>query len=115
MNDKQRLLVMIGSGSIMVFLITILGLGFSPIYTWIDTSEINWKYEKSKVQWSDRDEWTEWAEKLKKEQGIKRTKVGLPLLFQRPNKEDEKTNWLGIISIFNITFCIVGFNLFKDT
>ena len=30
MNDEQKLLVMIGTGSFMVFLITIFGLGFSP-------------------------------------------------------------------------------------
>ncbi len=30
MNDKQKLLIMIGTGSLMVFLITIFGLGFSP-------------------------------------------------------------------------------------
>ena len=30
MNDKQKLLVMIGTGSFMVFLITIFGLGFLP-------------------------------------------------------------------------------------
>ena len=32
MNDKQRLLVMVGSGSILVFLITILGLGAIVFY-----------------------------------------------------------------------------------
>jgi len=30
MNDKQKLLIMVGTGSFMVFLITIFGLGFSP-------------------------------------------------------------------------------------
>ena len=30
MNDKQKLLVMIGAGSFLVFIITIFGLGFSP-------------------------------------------------------------------------------------
>ena len=114
MNDKQRLMVMVGSGSLMVFIITIFGLGFSPVHKWLDTSEINWQYEKSNVDWDSQEEWYEWAEELKKEKGIKRTKVGLPLLFSKPTKQGEKTNWLGIIAVFNITFSIVGFKLFKD-
>ena len=59
MNDKQRLMVMIGSGSLMVFIITIFGLGFSPIHKWLDTSEINWQYEKSNVNWDSKEEWYE--------------------------------------------------------
>ena len=114
MNDKQRLMVMVGSGSLMVFIITVFGLGFSPIHKWLDTSEINWQYEKSNVDWDSQEEWYEWAEELKKEKGIQRTKVGLPLLFSKPTKLGEKTNWLGIIAIFNITFSIVGFKLFRD-
>ena len=38
MNDKQKLLVMVGAGSVLVFLITIFGLGFSPVHKWLDTS-----------------------------------------------------------------------------
>jgi len=114
MNDKQRLMVMVGSGSLMVFIITIFGLGFSPVHKWLDTSEINWQYEKSNFEGDSKEEWYKWAEQLKKEKGIERTKVGLPLLFSKPTKQDEKTNWIGIIAVFNITFCIVGFKLFKD-
>ncbi len=115
MNDKQRLLVMIGAGSFIVFIITIFGLGFTPVHRWLETTEINWEYEKSNVNWDNKEDWYKWAEKLKKERAIQRTKVGLPLLFSKPTKQGEKINWLGIIALFNITFCIVGFGLFKDT
>ena len=114
MNDKQKLLVMFGTGSVLVFLITVFGLGFSPVHTWLDTSEIDWEYEKSNVDFDNEKDWYKWAGELKKEKGIERTKVGLPLLFSKPKKKGEKTNWLGIIAIFNITFSIVGFKLFRD-
>ena len=52
MNDKQKLLVMFGTGSVLVFLITVFGLGFSPVHKWLDTSEINWEYEKSNVDFN---------------------------------------------------------------
>ena len=114
MNDKQRLLVMVGTGSLLVFLITIFGLGFSPVHKWLDTSEIDWEYEKSNVDFDNDKDWYKWAGELKKEKGIERTKIGLPLLFSKPTKQGEKTNWLGIIAIFNIAISSVGFFLFKD-
>ena len=67
MNDTQKLLVMGGTGSLLVFLITIFGLGFSPIHRWLDTSEINWEYEKSNVDFDNEKEWYKWAEDLKYE------------------------------------------------
>ena len=114
MNDKQRLLVMVGTGSLLVFIITIFGLGFSPVHKWLDTSEIDWEYEKSNVDFDNDKDWYKWAGELKKEKGVERTKVGLPLLFSKPTKQGEKTNWLGIIAIFNIAVSSVGFFLFKD-
>ena len=114
MNDKQRLLVMVGTGSLFVFLITIFGLGFSPIHKWLDTSEIDWKYEKSNVDFDNEKDWYKWAGELKKEKGTYRTKIGLPLFFNKPTKDGEKTNWLGIIATFNIVVSITGFFLFKD-
>ena len=114
MNDKQRLLIMVGTGSLLVFLITIFGLGFSPVHKWLDTSEINWEFEKSNVDFDNDKDWYKWAGELKKEKGIYRTKVGLLLLFNKPTKEGEKTNWLGIIACFNIVLCLTGFFLFKD-
>ena len=56
MNDKQKLLVMVGTGSFLVFLITIFGLGFSPVHKWLDTSEIDWEYEKSNVDFDNEKE-----------------------------------------------------------
>ena len=53
MNDRQKLLVMMGTGSFFVFLITIFGLGFNPVHRWLDTSEINWEYEKSNVDFDN--------------------------------------------------------------
>ena len=114
MNDKQRLLVMVGTGSLLVFIITIFGLGFSPVHRWLDTSEIDWEYEKSNVDFDNDKDWYKWAGELKKEKGVERTKVGLSLLFSKPTKQGEKTNWLGIIAIFNIAVSSVGFFLFKD-
>ena len=114
MNDKQRLLVMVGTGSLLVFIITIFGLGFSPVYRWLDTSEIDWEYEKSNVDFDNDKDWYRWAGELKKEKGVEQTKVGLSLLFSKPTKQGEKTNWLGIIAIFNIAVSSVGFFLFKD-
>ena len=114
MNDKQRLLVMVGTGSLLVFIITIFGLGFSPVHRWLDTSEIDWEYEKSNVDFDNDKDWYRWAGELKKEKGVEQTKVGLSLLFSKPTKQGEKTNWLGIIAIFNIAVSSVGFFLFKD-
>ena len=114
MNDKQRLLVMVGTGSLLVFLITIFGLGFSPVHKWLDSSEIDWEYEKSNVDFDNDKDWYKWAGELKKEKGVERTKIGLPLLFSKPTKQGEKTNWLGIIAIFNIAVSSVGFILFKN-
>ena len=114
MNDKQRLLIMVGTGSILVLLITIFGLGFTPMHKWLDTSDINWEFEKSNVDFDNEKDWYKWAGELKKEKGTYRTKVGLPLLFNKPTKEGEKTNWLGIIACFNIVLCLTGFFLFKD-
>ena len=114
MNDKQRLLVMVGTGSLLVFIITIFGLGFSPVHRWLDTSEIDWEYEKSNVDFDNDKDWYKWAGELKKEKGVERTKVGIPLLFSKPTKQGEKTNWLGIIAIFNIAASSVGFFLFKE-
>tara|TARA_B100001559_G_scaffold306097_1_gene297003 strand:- start:430 stop:819 length:390 start_codon:yes stop_codon:yes gene_type:complete len=114
MNDKQRLLVMVGTGSLLVFIITIFGLGFSPVHRWLDTSEIDWEYEKSNVDFDNDKDWYKWAGELKKEKSVERTKVGFSSLFSKPTKQGEKTNWLGIIAIFNIAVSSVGFFLFKD-
>ena len=61
------LLVMVGTGSLLVFIITIFGLGFSPVHRWLDTSEINWEYEKSNVDFDNEKDWYKWAGELKKE------------------------------------------------
>ena len=53
---------MVGTGSLLVFLITIFGLGFSPVHKWLDTSEIDWEYEKSNVDFDkiDLEDWHKW-------------------------------------------------------
>ena len=66
MDDKQRFLVMVGTGSLLVFLITIFGLGFAPVHKWLDTSEINWESEKSNVDFDNDKDWYKWAGELKK-------------------------------------------------
>ena len=114
MNKLQKIFVMVGTGSVAVFLITIFGLGFSPVHKWLDTSEIDWEYEKSNVDFDNEKDWYKWAGELKKEKGTYRTKIGLPLLFNKPTKEGEKINWLGIIALFNIVVCEIGWFLFKD-
>lgn len=45
MNDKQKLLVMVGAGSLLVILITIFGLGFG-YERWFSTSNIDTSVER---------------------------------------------------------------------
>ena len=139
MNDKQRLFVMVGTGSLLVLLITIFGLGFGS-HSWYDTSEVDtsverWiretglklkettdtefpifkedgKVEKRKtVGIEDKTaEYKTWKNNTAEKERVERTEIGLPLLF----KKDGITNWFGIIACFNIAVCSVGFVLFKD-
>ena len=112
MNDKQRLLIMLGTGSFLVLLITILGLGFGS-HSWNDTSKVDTsseRYTRENPGKFDPDNFTAWAYETWNDEGIKRTEIGLPLLF----KKNDKINWLGIIACFNIAFSLTGFFLFKD-
>ena len=73
MNDKQKIFAMVAVGSIILWFITVFGLGFDG--------------ESPGRILSD---------------------------FQYYFKKGDRTNWLGIIAIFNIAVSILGFFLFKD-
>ncbi len=113
MNDKQRLLIMVGTGSFLVLLITIFGLGYGS-HSWNDTSKVDTsseRYDRENPKGGfDPNNFRSWIYKTNEEEGIKRKEYGIPLLF----KKVDKTNWLGIIACFNIAFCLTGFFLFKD-
>ena len=51
-----------------------------------------------------------WKTQKKMMEGVQTTKVGIPSVF----KSNRQTNWLGIIALFNIVACTIGFFLFKD-
>ena len=156
MNDQQKLLIMIGAGSFMVFLITIFGLGFLPYNVYLskgyksdplmylfDTKmremverEVNYQYDSYKA---DKDyrvkyfyKYLDDSEKILFNRYVDDT-IEYKRWKQSPSKKNyhfnpkqifkttpitnpasSKTNWLGIIAIFNIAFSITGFYLFKN-
>ena len=90
MNDKQKLLVMFGTGSVLVFLITVFGLGFSPVHKWLDTSEIDWEYEKSNVDFDNEKDWYKWAGELKKKKVLNELKLGFHYFLVNQQKKVKK-------------------------
>ena len=72
-NKMQKIFAMVAVGSIILWFITVFGLGF-------DGDSPNDIYSS----------------------------------FQYYFKQGNRTNWLGIIAIFNIAVSILGFFLFKD-
>ena len=79
---------MIGVGSLAVFLITVLFLGFDGVAKWVDFGI--------------------------DDNNVVRTDVGIKFLFKKHPREGGGVNWLGIIAVFNIVVSSVGFFLFKD-
>ena len=75
-NKMQKIFAMVAVGSIILWLITVFGLGF------------------------DGD--------------IRGYEGEIYSGFQYYFKQGSRTNWLGIIAIFNIAVSILGFFLFKD-
>ena len=157
MNTLQKIFVMVGLGSLVVFLITIFALQFSPTYTWFDDSHVdvsraryqiktgivlpdddkyyneyynyyNSYYTLAKEGPSDGDmknktlvsNFKEWQDKKKKREGVTKREWVFSKMFKKymgldaNNKAIRETNWLGITALFNITFCSIGFFLFKD-
>ena len=129
---------MVSLGSLAVFLITILALGFSPTYTWFDDSHVdvskaqyqiqtgivltdddNYNYHKNS-HYNSNSDFIHWQDKKKKKEGVTKRKWVFSNMFKNlrgldaNNNPIMETNWLGIISLFNIIFCFVGFFLFKD-
>ena len=72
-NKMQKIFAMVAIGSIILWFITVIGLGFDG--------------DSPGRLLSD---------------------------FQYYFKQGDRTNWLGIIAIFNIAVSILGFFLFKD-
>ena len=81
---------MVITGSVTVLLITILFLGFDGSYSW-----------HSRIPNDDPYAPSEYEKKIERK---------VSYFF----KIKGQTNWLGIISIFNIAVCSAGFVLFKD-
>jgi hypothetical protein len=75
MNDKQKIMVMVGMGSIVLFIVSI-----------------------TLLEWS-------LSEPLLTE--VRGLKNGHQYFY-------DKTNWLGMISLFNMVVSLVGIILFKD-
>ena len=156
MNDKQKLLVMIGAGSFMVFLITIFGLGFSPYTVYyskgyksdplmylFDTKmremverEVKYQYDSYKADKDyrvkhfykflddgekilfdryvdDTIEYKKWKQSSSKKSYHLNLKQ-LFILTPITNPSSSKTNWLGILAAFSITFSGTGFFLFRN-
>ena len=155
MNDKQKLFVMVGIGSFVVFLITMFGLGFLPYTVYyskgyksdplmylFDTKmremverEVRHQYDSYKNNKDYRVtnfyKFLDDGEKILFDRYVDDT-IEYKKWKQTPNKKSyhfnpkqifklipminptlPKINWLGIISIFSITFSITGFILFK--
>ena len=97
MNNLQKIFVMVGFGSLVLIVVSIYGLGFEP--------NSNFFFEEvwEKNKWSGLT--IEHQKKVRELEG-------------NPNWEPSflytRTNWLGIIAVFNIVVSSVGFFLFKD-
>ena len=72
MNDKQKIFVMVGVGSFVLLMVSILG---SYLFSFND---------------------------------------GFIGMFSGGTFENVKTNWIGMIAVFNVVVSITGFFLFKD-
>ena len=72
MNDKQKIFVMVGVGSLVLFILSIAGLE------------------------------------------LFHTDYGLESMFQGGTSDNLKTNYIGLIAVFNVVVSITGFFLFKD-
>ena len=70
-------------------LITIFGLGFSPIHKWLDTSEIDWEYEKSNVDFDNDNDLFKWAGELKKKV-LNKLKLGFHYFVVKQQKKVQK-------------------------
>jgi hypothetical protein len=97
MNDKQKIFVMVGVGSLVLILVTVFGLGF-PLNENYFFSEV---WEKNKYGGLPLEN----QYSLRKLDGT---------LNWKPSLLYTKTNWLGIIAVFNIILSATGFFLFKD-
>ena len=97
MNDKQKIFVMVGVGSLVLILVTVYGLGF-PLNENFFFSEV---WEKNKYGGFSLGT----QNSLRKLDGT---------LNWKPSLLYTKTNWLGIIGLFNIFISATGFYLFKD-
>ena len=104
MNDKQKLFVMVATGSLAVFLITMSFLGFDGEVRVEDYKVTNGSIIKKK-----NDVKYYFIIPAKSKNGEK-----LDLVDLLDGKYETTTNWLGIIAVFNIVLSATGFFLFKD-
>tara|TARA_B100001564_G_C20663577_1_gene682701 strand:+ start:1542 stop:2015 length:474 start_codon:yes stop_codon:yes gene_type:complete len=156
MNDKQKLFVMNGIGSFVVFLITVFGLGFLPYTVYYSKGyksdplmylfntkmremverEVRYQYDSYRADKDYRvkyfykhlddgekiifdryvDDTIEYK-KWKQSSSKKSYYLNLKQLFKSTpitNPTSPKTNWLGIIAVFSITFSCTGYFLFRN-
>ena len=97
MNTIQKICLMVFLGSTIMILVTIFGLGF-PLDENFFFSEV---WEKNKYGGLP----IEVQNSLRKMDGTS---------SWRPSLLYTKTNWLGIVALFNIVMSSAGFFIFKD-
>jgi len=108
MNVKQKIFVMVGVGSLAVFLITVFFLGFDGeflIYEIIINDTITEKVTGVKYFFT------------MPEKGVTGQLISMSSWHSQGvwgEILDYKTNWFGIIAVFNIVLSATGFFLFKD-
>ena len=112
MNTLQKIFLMIIIGSVGNILISILALGYSPIYndyTDVDDSIERYEEEHGKLGTHKHDHYDHliWQSEIREIEGV--DGFSLALIFKR----DGETNWFGLISLFNIIVCLVGIFLFR--
>ena len=112
MNTLQKIFIMVTIGSAGNILISILALGYSPIYNdYTDVDDSIERYEKAhgKLGTHKHDYYDHliWQSEIREIEGV--DGFSLALIFKR----DGETNWFGLISLFNIIVCTVGIFLFR--
>ena len=95
MNEKQKICVMVAVGSVVVFLISTLFLGF-------DGTVIEPHPDKESIELHG------FLAPMGYRESVNTFRI--KYLF----KQNNNTNWLGIISAVNIAVSITGLFLFKD-
>ena len=139
MNNKQKIFILIGVGSLFLVLISIFGFGYQPIFQAIDTSKVDTSYERyleenpkaSHDAYSYYQELLEmasekpkiisyitWSSNKNEKEGRVYTEFSINAFLEKydsiSNNIVKETNYLGIFGLLNILVSNTGFFLFKD-